>query len=64
MKVSEYRSGLPGAPAQFVLDAYESGETVEAASRRWMAQQAEEIVSLKAEVDSLKAQKGRGHVRA
>ena len=63
MKVSDYREGLPGAPAQFVLDAYEAGESVESAGLRWMVQQAEEIVSLKAQVETLKARGGRGHVR-
>lgn len=61
MKVADYREGLPGAPAEFILQAHEAGETVEAASKRWMAAQAEEIAALKAEVETLK--KGRRHVR-
>jgi len=64
MKIKDYREGLPGCPAEFVLEAYEAGEPVEIAGRRWMAQQAEEIVSLKAQVETLKkARGGRAHVR-
>ena len=64
MKIKDYRAGLPGADAEFILAAHEAGEALEIAGLRWMTAQAEEIVSLKAQVETLKkARGGRAHVR-
>lgn len=47
MTLTEFHAALPGAPAEFVLAAFEAGESAEAAAKRWTRQLVAENAELK-----------------